>query len=199
MKFRYCVVVDLDYTLVGVDTTAMLGLMMCSKTRRILLNLLYMTILRFVIPILNKIVAKDVYKVLLLNMCSRCDESSLDKLASKAYHEALNYLNISLVKALLRVNALKVLLTASIDVIAKRFSTLGFDIVISSATKYKGGKVWLLLDLYRNKYKVLEMLLKYCEKIVLFEDSPEHQYYRLSNVKVLKASYHGKKHESTVS
>jgi hypothetical protein len=193
MGLRYCVVIDLDYTLVGVDTTAMLGLMMCSKIRRILLNLLYMTILRFVIPILNKIVTRDVYKLLLLNMCIRCDEGSLNKLAGKAYYEALNYLNTSLVKMLLHVNALKVLLTASIDVIAKRFSILGFDIVISSVTKCKDGKVWLLLDLYRKKHKVLEMLLKYCEKIIVFEDLPEQQYYRLSNVKVLKVPYHGKR------
>jgi hypothetical protein len=192
-KFRYCIVVDLDYTLVDVDTTVTLALMACTKVRRFLLNVLSMTVLWFIVPILNRVLAKDVYKVMLLNMCIRCDKDSLNNIANKAYRKALKHLNISLMKILSRVNALRVLLTASIDIIAKRFTALGFDIVISSVTGCKDGKMWLILDLYRKKHKILKILLKYCNKIIVVEDSPERQYYTLNNMKVLKVSYHVKK------
>jgi phosphoserine phosphatase len=192
-KYRHCIVLDLDYTLVDVDTTVMLAMFTCTKIRRFLFKVLSISILRFIIPVLNRILERDVYKAILLNMCIRHDENSFNNVVDKTYYEALNHLNASLVKMISRVNALKVLLTASIDIIAKRFAALGFDIVISSITEHRNGRVWCILDLYRKKHKILKILLKYCDKIIVVEDSPEPQYYVLNDVKVLKISYYVKR------
>jgi hypothetical protein len=188
-KFQYCIVIDLDYTLVNIDTTAMLALQACGKMRRLLLKALSASLLRFIVPTLNKVLTRDIYKLILLRACIRCNRNSLKSVIDEVYREALRNLNLALVKAVSQVSGLKILLTASLDVIAKKFNTLGFNIVIGSVSECRDGKIWCSIDLYRKKHKILKVFLKYCDEITIIEDSPEPQYCMLNNVRVLRVAY----------
>jgi hypothetical protein len=97
-KFQYCIVIDLDYTLVNIDTTAMLALQACGKMSRLLLKALSASLLRFIVPILNKVLTRDIYKLILLRACIRCDRNSLKSVIDEVYREALRNLNLALVK-----------------------------------------------------------------------------------------------------
>jgi len=189
---RYCIVVDLDYTLVNVDTTAMCVEYACPLKYKFLHYILFLFVLKFFIPLLNRIVKRDVYKLLLTRTCLKNCEM-LDEIAEKVYFDSLKVFNIHIFKAALSTNAMKILLTASIDSIAKKFYDLGFDMVISSNIKCRNGELHELIDLYGKKHIILQQLLKYCDKILVIEDNPEPQYRTLKDIKVIEARSYGRK------
>lgn len=192
-KFQRCIVVDLDHTLVGVDTTALLAMKACGEMRRLLLRALSASFLRLIVLGLNRVLTRDIYKLLLLKTCIEHSEAHLDNAINEVYHEALKNLNPALAKIIPQVNEPKILLTASLDIIAKKFASLGFDLVISSISERGNGKIWCSIDLYQKKHIILRTLLKCCGEVIIIEDMPEPQYYTLNNVRVIRVAYHAKR------
>jgi len=189
-QYSYCVIVDLDYTLVSIDTTATLAWVVCPHITKLILNILTLTFLRFVVPLLNRALDRDVYKLLVLKLCLRACNDSLGRAVLEVYHRALKTLNKDLLKAIWRLNTFKILLTASVDIVAKRFRNLGFGLMISSKIECREGRLYNLVDLYSKKHVIVKRLLKYCDRIYIIEDSPEPQYEELENTRVFRVIYH---------
>lgn len=180
-----CVIVDLDYTLVNVNTT--FDFLRTFYYRKYVL----FSKLIWPLTLLNKVLGSDMYKQMLLTFCiKRKAKQELDALSERYFKHLLRhkngYVNILLLNSLKGVKCKKILLTASIDIIAEHFKKLGFDLVIGTNICYRNNKFYRIQDLYRNKHKVIEMLSKYFDKIIVIEDSPEPEYAKIKGVKVIK-------------
>ena len=182
-------IIDLDYTLVNVDTTNEFIQLVCPRKYYI-----FSKILQFIVPI-NRLFKKiDVYKNIMVYLCLvRKPKALLEKYSKdlcdllKKVH--LNYSLIDKLKKVRREGHVLILLTASLDVIAKNFRDLGFDIVIGSKTYYRNERFSRLWDLYHRKHKIIKILKKYSKEIIVIEDKPEPEYYSIPGVKVIKAGF----------
>lgn len=184
---NYCVIVDLDFTLVNVNTT--------FDFLRTFFHRKYVLFSKLLRPLalLNKVLGSDVYKQLLLIICAKKKTREELKSWSKAYFEHIlthrdRHLNITLLNFLKNAKCKKILLTSSIDIIAKRFKELGFDSVVCSKICYKDGKFIGIQDLYSKKHKVIEALSEYFDEILLIEDAPEPENASIKGVKIIKVS-----------
>jgi len=186
--FSYCIVVDLDYTLVSVDTSATLVRRLCPWKYKFI-SLVFMVLKP--LALLSRKLNKDLYKLILLRYClNRCINLDLENATKSLYYEVRkSKLNVSLLNTIKKTGGLKILLTASIDIVANKFKDLGFDLVISSVVKCGETRPFSLLDLYGKKHVILSHLLKYCGKLLIIEDSPEPQYYELQGIKVFRVVY----------
>jgi hypothetical protein len=135
---------------------------------------------------LNKIVSRDILKLFLIRQCSLSSDNVKYAL-EKVLHEALRSpLLVDMIEILRKSRGPKILLTASLDLIAKNFLFLGFQLVIGSKFQCDEKKCFTLTDIYGKKHKILEVISKYCKKIIIIEDSPEPQYYFLRNIKIFR-------------
>lgn len=186
-KKRLCVV-DLDFTLVNLNTTFdFLNLFFHRK---------YIVFSRLLFPLLllNKVFGSDVFKQLLLLSILWFEKRAKEELKelSKTYFKYLvsrRSINQSLLNFLKKLDCKKILLTASIDVIAEPFKELGFDIVIGSRIYYYNNIPVKILDLFGRKHKVISNLNKYFDEILVFDDSPEPQYKIIRGVKVIRVDF----------
>ena len=182
-------IIDLDYTLVNVDTTNEFIKMVCPRRYHI-----FSKVLRLVVP-LNKLFKRiDIHKNIVVYLCLTGKPKVLLKKYSRKLYSLLKrtHLNNSLIdelKEFKKKGYMLILLTASLDIIAKNFKDLGFDVVIGSRTYYRDNKFHRLWDLYHKKHKIVEILKRYCKEIVVIEDDPEPEYYSIPGVQVVKISF----------
>lgn len=180
-----CVIVDLDYTLVNVNTTFDFLRTFYYRKYTLFSKLLWP------LTLLNKILSLDVYKQMLLILCIRGEtKQKLDELSKKYFKHILGrkneHINILLLNLLGGVKCKKILLTASLGIIARYFKGLGFDLVIGTNICYRNNKFYRIQDLYRNKHKVIKIFSKYFDRIIVIEDSPEPEYAKVEGIKVIK-------------
>ena len=191
---RLAFIIDLDYTLVKTNTTFEFLKVICPKRYLILSKILKPLLL------LNAIIKRDIYKFTLVMMCIKgWNQRKLKQLARVYYEKIIKgkssmYFNDILLSFLHRMrNVPKILLTASLDIIAENFKDLSFDIIVSSESYIKDGKLSSFHDLYRRKNLILKILLKYFDKVVVFDDNPEPEFYVLgSKVIVVQIPAYGK-------
>ena len=185
---RRIVIVDLDFTLVNSNTTFHFLEFIEFRLFKIFSKLLKPVIL------LNKLFRKDFYKFLLVMLCVKGKYKKLLEKYSKIYYNYLvrnNYLNheiINLVKSIIEPNDVIVLLTASLDIIAENFRNIGFNIIIASKTYYRKNKFHYFTDLYGRKYKLLHFFNRHFNDIVVIEDSPEPEYYKVNDINIIRVS-----------
>jgi len=195
-KFRIVFVVDLDHTLTGTNTTFEFLSILCRIRYFIFSKLLKLLFL------LNVIFGQDIYKLVLIFMCIRGQREEELKLLARRYYESAvkrrpeAYLNSRLLFFLRKIGPVpKILLTASLDFIAVNFKELGFNAVISSRSYYKDGKFYHFYDLYRRKSYVLRIILRYFDKVVVFDDNPEPEFYMFGDrVTIIRVPAYGTKH-----
>jgi len=192
-------VVDLDYTLVNIETTShLLESIGCKKVLTILRPFLFFTSILSLF--LSKLfgIGLDFQKYIKLKLClSDLNQEQLDRLACK-YVDVLLYKEQLLNKHLFRLlQHLQrkypiILLTASVSPIARCFSDFGFMKIYSSEILFQNGRFHRIHDLYQRKYTIIKALLnlKDVEKIIIFDDSPEKEIIKLakyhSRLKVFK-------------
>jgi len=192
---RTAFVVDLDHTLIGANTTFELLQILCPVRYFILSKILKP------LTLLNVVLKRDIYKLVLITICVKgWRREKLEQLA-RTYYEMIvkrepdTYLNNRLLLFLHKMRSTpKILLTASLDFIADNFKKLGLDLIISSRSYYKNDKFHSFQDLYKQKNHVLMILLKYFDKVVVFDDDPEPEFYTLGDrVIVVRLPAHGKR------
>jgi hypothetical protein len=180
------VFIDLDFTIVDGNTT--FDFLKFVNPRR------YHIFSRILMPIifLNKLFKKDVYKVLLVLLCIKGKPKELLQRYSRKYYTYIEkndrYINRALMEYLANFHK-KILITASLDIVAENFKDLGFNIIVSSKTYYKNGKFQYFVDLYGKKHEFLQYLSKRYNKIIVIEDSPEQEYYKIDNVKIISPKH----------
>jgi len=178
-------VVDLDYTLVGINTTYEFLKNLCP--------LKYTVLSRLMLPfsLLNRVLKRDLFKFIMMKLCMRgFDEKRIELYTRKYYRRyLLKHLNAPLLAFLRIRKGLKILLTASIDFIADSFKELGFDVVLSTKSFFRENRYYTILDLYSKKSRLLQVISKYFDKVIVFDDTPEQSFYRLNNVVVVKIRY----------
>jgi hypothetical protein len=183
-----CVFVDLDYTLINVNTT--FDFLSTFYYRR------YFVLSRLLYPLvfLNKIVDSDVYKQALLMLCvgketkAKLDEYSRTYTNFLLRHKNL-YFNIQLLEYLDSINQKKILLTSSIDMVAAHLGQLGFDKVISSEMCFRNNRLLCLHDLYHRKHKVIRKFSDCFAEMLIIEDTPEPQYFEIKGLSVLRVFF----------
>jgi len=169
-------VIDLDHTLVRIDTTFEFLKLLCPIKYAVLSKLLRP------INFLNHILKRDVYKMLMTKLCissfSRMELEYYSKICYKVF--VTRYLNHALVAFLHKKSGVpKILLTASLDFIADNFKELGFNLVISSKTYFKNEIYHSLFDLHGRKSSLLQIISKYFDEVIVIDDSPEPEFYNL--------------------
>lgn len=178
---RFAIICDLDYTLVNLNTTNEMLKLISPKKYRILNRLLSL------FSILGSILKRDFAKLLLIKFIMygipKTDIEKFSKLFFKKIMEngRINLQLISLIQNMRKKEAQKlitILLTASLDVIAKEFKSLGFDYVIGSPTYYEDGKFVGFSDLYRRKREVVRTFFsnQIFERIIIFDDTPDKEF-----------------------
>jgi len=178
-------VVDLDHTLVGINSTYDFLKILCP------LKCIVLSKLTFPFSLLNRVLKRDLFKFIMLKLCMRSfDEKKVRLYAQKYYQKyLLKHLNAPLLAFLRTRKGLKILLTASIDFIANNFKELGFNVVLSTKSFFREGRYFTILDLYGKKGRLLHVISKYFDKIVIFDDAPERSFYELNNVVIVKIRY----------
>ena len=185
-------VVDLDYTLVEVNTVY--DFLEKFYSRRFLL------ISRLLFPLLffNRLLKTDIYKQLLVTYCFKNVSEQCLRNSARTYFNYIlrhrdRYLNQSVLEILLRQDdtTTKMLLTASLSIIAEQFKELGFDLVISSKTFFKNGKYSGMFDIFMKKHRILGCFSKYFDQIIIFDDDPEPEYNNIKNTEVRVIKVHG--------
>jgi len=178
------IVVDLDFTIVNANTT--------FDFLRFVTPRKYSIFSRILMPVifLNKLSKKDVYKALLVLLCIKGKPKEMLQRHSKEYYSYIKknrdrYVNHTLMKYISNLQKKNMLITASLDIIAENFKDLGFNIVISSKTYYKNGRFQYFADLYGEKHKILRLLSKRYNKVIIIEDSPEREYSTIGNVQII--------------
>jgi len=84
-RFSYCIVIDLDYTLVSVDTSAVLVRRLCPWKYKFI-SLVFMVLKP--LALLGRILNKDLYKLILLRYClDRCLNLDLENVTKSLYYE----------------------------------------------------------------------------------------------------------------
>ncbi|EMR74265.1 hypothetical protein MCGE09_00425 [Thaumarchaeota archaeon SCGC AB-539-E09] len=174
-------IIDLDYTLVNVNTTFEFLRLVCPVKYAVFSKLFYPLLL------LNRIFKRrDLYKKILIDLIIRGVPRGVLEQYARVYYNILNknrnkYYNREVLSLLDNVHSQTILLSASLDIIVRNFKELGFDIVVGSQTNYKGEKFNSYSDLYNKKYMQLKVFLKYFDRIVIIDDSPEPEFYSMSN------------------
>jgi hypothetical protein len=183
-----CVFVDLDFTLVNVNTTFDFLRVFFYRRFFIFSRLLYPLV------VVNKIIGSDLYKQGLLFFCAgKTAKTELER-CSKAYanyilNHGSQYFNAGLLSQLGNVKHKKILITASIDIIANHLKeALGFDLVISSKTYYSNNGFLRLQDLSHKKHKIVRTFSEKFEQILIIEDAPEPEYSQIKGVTVKTVS-----------
>lgn len=176
MNRKSAIIIDLDYTLVNANTTFDFLKFICPMRYKILSNLFRPLVL------LNRIIKKDVYKIILVLLCigGMCKEA-LERYAREYYLSNRNY-NKRILFLLRKFHGQKILLSASLDLIVEKFKTLGFDCTIGSKMLYKKNRFYWFLDLYGRKHIIIKHLLEnhHFDKLIIIDDSPEQEFYSLS-------------------
>ncbi len=182
-------IVDLDYTLVNVETTSHI-----LKSIGFQRTMMLMSPLLLLISVMNLLLSKlfkvrvDIPKYLKLKACLRTlDETTINELACKYVKRLLvddRLLNKLVIKALsqLCVDALVILLTASISPIANCFHSVGFTKIYSSELVYRNGRFHRLIDLHQRKHVIVKAILRINDvaKVIVIDDSPEKEIIELS-------------------
>jgi phosphoserine phosphatase len=176
------IILDLDFTLINANTTFDFLNFVCPRKFHALSKILKPAVF------LNKFLKRDIYKFLLVLLCIKGMREKLLQERSIEYYNQIGkkYVNYSLLKYITSLPSQKILLTASLDIVAKNFKNLGFDIIIASRTYYKKGRLHSFFDLFGKKHKIVQILKKHYKEIIIIEDSPEQEYYEIDNVKILK-------------
>ncbi|MEM4452795.1 MAG: hypothetical protein QW182_06295 [Thermosphaera sp.] len=179
-RIKEALIIDLDNTLVKTNTT--------FEFIEILCPLRYAVFSRYFKPLLllNMIFKRDFYKLMMIMICIKGRKKRELECYAKIYYEmikknwskyysgdVLNLLQTETYKA-------KVLLTASLDFIANNFKELGFDLVIASKTLYKNKRFQSFFDLYGRKSRIVKILSKHFNKILIIDDDPEPTLYTLN-------------------
>jgi|GEM_PF-3183788 len=181
-----CIIVDLDFTLVNLDTTAEFLKLLCP-----LKYYIFSKILRPV-AILGRILSIDLYKQLMLLLCIYDHPKELLEEKAKILFKMLvskEHVNVSLLNFIKKKNCVKVLLTCSLDIIATQFYDFEFDLIISSTSLFRHGKFIKLCDLYGKKHRVVHALSRLFHEVVILEDSPENEYHLIKNARVIRVIY----------
>jgi len=178
-------VVDLDYTLVGINTSYEFLKILCPLKYTILSRLLLL------FSVLSRILKKDLFKFVMVNLCIKDFDEKEIKLRAQIYYRkyTLKHLNVPLISFLQTRKGPKILLTASIDLIADNFKELGFDIVVSTKSFFRDGRYCTILDLYGKKDLLLRVISRYFNRVIVFDDAPQQSFYKLKNVIVVKLRY----------
>jgi hypothetical protein len=200
-RFKKICIIDLDYTLVNVETTShFLESIGFQRTLMLMSPLLLLTgVMSLLLSKLFKI-GIDIPKYLKLKACLRTlNEAPINELACKYVGKLLvddRLFNKRLVKILSELceNSLVILLTASISPIANCFHSVGFMKIYSSELVYRNGKFHRLIDLYQRKYMIVEAILRISDvaKMIVIDDSPEKEITELARkerrLKVIKVA-----------
>jgi phosphoserine phosphatase len=175
------IVLDLDFTLINVNTT--FDFLNFLRPRRFYI---FSKILKPV-AFLNRFLERDIYKFLLVLLCIKGMPEKLLRKRSIEYYSQIGkkYINYQLLKYVTSLPLKKILVTASLDIIAENFKNFGFDIIIASRTYYKKGKLHRFVDLFGRKHAIVQHLKRHYKEIIIIEDSPEQKYYEIDNVRVL--------------
>lgn len=179
-------VIDLDHTLACVNTTFDFIKFLCP------VKYLIFSILFKPISLLNTILRRDLYKFLLAAICVKQFKQRDLGYFAKVYYKLLKansdkYLNRKILKLLQKdINAYKILLTASLDLIANNFKELGFDMIISTKSYYRNERLISFTDLYRRKNNILKILLKHFNKAIVVDDDPEPNLFVNSKVRIIR-------------
>jgi hypothetical protein len=176
------IIVDLDFSLVKVNTTFDF-----LKTLHPIKYRIFSDLLRF-LNVLNRLYKGDLYKKMLVLLCMLGMPKKKIEYYSNIYKNSMekkNRYNRKILDFLSRTRTKKVLLSASLDVLVKKFKELGFDIAIGSKTYYKYGRFFMFTDLYGKKHDIVKQFLKSFNSIIIIDDSPEPELTRIS--------YNGKK------
>ena len=182
-------IIDLDHTIVNVETTShFLELLGCRRSLLLMKPLLiFAQIFTLVFFRLFK-TGIDFSKYLKLRVClGSLDKEMIDTLARKYVKMLLGnglLLNEQVLKLLSKVREthLTVLLTASISPIANCFYDLGFKMVYSSEIMYRNKKFYKIRDLYGHKHMVIKAFLNLrgISKLIIIDDSPENEIIKLA-------------------
>jgi len=188
-EFKVVYVIDLDHTIVNVETTShFLEFLGCRRSLLLMKPLLiFAQIFTLVLFRLFK-TGIDFSKYLKLRVCLRnLDKELIDTLAHKYVKMLLGNslpLNEQVLKFLSKVHEthLTVLLTASISPIANCFYDLGFRRVYSSEIIYRNKKFHRIRDLYGHKHMVIKAFLNFWDisRIIIIDDSPEKEMIELA-------------------
>jgi phosphoserine phosphatase len=188
-EFNVVYIVDLDHTIVNVETTShFLEFLGCRRSLLLIKPLLiFAQIFTLVLFRLFK-TGVDFSKYLKLRVCLRnLDKEFIDTLAHKYVEMLLGnglLLNEQVIKFLSKVREthLTVLLTASISPIANCFYDLGFKKVYSSEIEYRNEKFYRIRDLYGRKHMVIKAFLNLggISMLIIIDDSPEKEIIKLA-------------------
>jgi phosphoserine phosphatase len=188
-EFKVIYVIDLDHTIVNVETTShFLEFLGCRRSLLLMKPLLIFTqIFTLVLFRLFK-TGIDLSKYLKLRVCLRnLDKGLIDALAHKYVEILLDnslLLNEQVSKFLSKVREthLTVLLTASISPIANCFYDLGFRRVYPSEIIYRNKKFYRIRDLYGRKHMVIKAFLNFggISRVIFIDDSPEKEIIELA-------------------
>lgn len=184
-KERVALVVDLDYTLVRTNTLFEFMSLICPIRYAILSRLLKP------IGLFNKILGRDIYKLMLARLCFNGLSRTFLEYAGRVYYERIirkrNMYNQSILKSLQVYKHIPmILLTASSDFIAWNFKHIGFKLIYSSRTLYSNDVFHGIDDLYLRKHTVAKALSRFFDRIVVLDDNPEKELYSIPNVKIIK-------------
>jgi phosphoserine phosphatase len=188
-KSRVVYVVDLDYTIVNVETTShFFEFLRCQRLLSLMKPfLIFAQVCTLVFFRLFK-TGIDFSKYLKLRVCLKnLDKALIDTLAHR-YVEMLlgnnSLLNEQVLKFLSKVHEthLTVLLTASISPIANCFYDLGFRKVYSSEIVYRNKRFHRIRDLYRHKHIIIKAFLNFRDisEVVIIDDLPEKEIIELT-------------------
>jgi len=172
------IIVDLDYTLVNTNTTFDFLKFVHPKRYGILSKLLRPLLL------LNRISRRDIYKTMLVLLCLFGISKEMLEHHARTYFdkskEKWDY-NRDVLSFLKNFQGKKILLSASLDVIVKNFKELGYDYTIGSKMLYKNDRFYWLSDLHGRKHAKVKQLLEHFDKLIIIDDSPEQEFYSMSN------------------
>jgi len=186
---RVVYVVDLDYTIVNVETTShFLVFLGCQRLLSLMRPFLILAQIYTLISFRLFKGGIDFSKYLKLRVCLRnLDETLIGTLAHRYVKMLLgnNLLpNKQVLSFLSKVREahLTILLTASISPIAHCFYELGFKKIYSSEIIYRNKRFYRIRDLYGHKHMLIKGFLKFRDisEIIIVDDSPEREIIELA-------------------
>jgi phosphoserine phosphatase len=179
------IILDLDFTLVNTNTTFDFLNFVCPRKFHALSKILKPAVF------LNKFFKRDIYKFLLVLLCIKGTPQKLLREYSIKYYSQIGKkcINHLLLKRITSLTWKKILITASLDIIAENFKSLGFDALIASKTSYKKERLHSFTDLYGKKHKIIQAFKKQYKEIIIIEDSPEKEYYKIGNVRIISPKH----------
>jgi phosphoserine phosphatase len=186
---RVIYVVDLDYTIVNVETTShFLGFLGCQRLISLMRPFLIFAQIYTQVSFRLFKTGIDFSKYLKLRLCLRNrDKTLIDALAHRYVKMLLSsnlLLNGQALKFLSEIykTNLIVLLTASISPIAYYFYELGFRKIYSSEIVYRNKRFYRIRDLYGHKHMIIKAFLKFRDisEVVIIDDSPEKEINELA-------------------